>query len=563
MLNKRHLWFIGLTAIMTLPFRDKAVHIDETSYLYVARQILLDPLHPYNFQYNWYGISSDATNIITAPPLLSYYFALFIAFFGENETVLHSAMFVFPLLAIYSMYYLAARFTDKPMEATLLLILSPSFFVAASTLMLDIPVLALAIASTALFIHGLDTNNRIILCVSGIVLGLACLIKYWAILHFGIHLFYAWQQDKTRKSFISLVPAFLILGGWSFLNYLNTGMWHLLYAKRIMSSLSLSVTNKLTTFISFSGVCFLIAGCFLYQDKKQRLITMGVVSFLSLCILSVWSDLGLFQGGMLFLFAINGAYLLTRVLTEWVRAENWKNPDTLFLLIWFSGTLLFILTQLAFMAARHLLIFLTPMILLLFREKRIGPRFNPIFTINLLLAFCIAMGISFGDYNYANSYREFAHSFFKDTNLSYKKGPKENRRLGGKKETESFSKKEGVLSTQLHTPAVWILTHWGFQYYMENKNARILESGNVNSVRKDDWLINTVNSDHSEIPEKIKPYLQHVRTVNKSYSWPVRIIDLSLNAGWYSSGAGPLPFTIDFKSPLETFIIYKVIDQPS
>lgn len=90
MVNKRHLWFIGLTTIMTLPFLNKAVHLDDVCYLYVARHILLDPLHPFNFQYNWLGKTIGATYNNVSPPLLSYYFSIIIAFFDETEKVLHS-----------------------------------------------------------------------------------------------------------------------------------------------------------------------------------------------------------------------------------------------------------------------------------------------------------------------------------------------------------------------------------------------------------------------------------------------------------------------------------------
>ena len=50
-----HFIFVTLVVIISVPFLNKALHIDDPLFVYEAEQILKDPLHPYQFEINWLG----------------------------------------------------------------------------------------------------------------------------------------------------------------------------------------------------------------------------------------------------------------------------------------------------------------------------------------------------------------------------------------------------------------------------------------------------------------------------------------------------------------------------
>ena len=49
------------------PFAGKAFHIDDTLFLYAARQIQVDPSDPYGFTINWYETEDPMTEVTKDP----------------------------------------------------------------------------------------------------------------------------------------------------------------------------------------------------------------------------------------------------------------------------------------------------------------------------------------------------------------------------------------------------------------------------------------------------------------------------------------------------------------
>lgn len=508
---------------MTLPYLNKAVHVDDPVYIYVARQILQDPARPFAFQLNWFGVSAEALQSHWHPPLLSYYYALLISFFGESEIALHAGLIVFPLLAAYSAFFLARRFTSRPLAATLLIVLSPAFFVSASTLMLDVPVLACTLASMALFIHGLDRNRSGLLAGSGIVLAAACLIKYSAVLQFGILWLYACQRGQAGKALAPLGLAFAIVSGWVYIHFLESGTIHPLLALKLEGGLAISKVQNLSSLFSCAGASLLLAGCFSFPNKRRMYAAMGAAMALGLFLAIQSSDgLGMGSSVLLFLFTVNGAYLFGLLFAGRLP----KDRDTVFLALWLLVSVLFIPAAIAFNAMRHTLIFLVPLVLLLFRTCRTSVHFEKIFPANLAAVFFISLGISYADYHFAESYRRYAVDVFKET-------------------------RRDAPDSQ-----VWFRAHWGFQYYMENLGGRFLEKKNAREVREGDWFVDVLQAHHHRVPPQLENALTRVARRRADRPWPVRLMNLSTGAGWYANIWGPLPFTLS-RAPLETFSLYR------
>ena len=72
--------------------------------------------------------------------------------FGDvKEIPFHAAYIVFSLIAVWAMWSLACRFSERPLWATLLFIAVPAFVVNGGSLEADLPFLAFWMASIALF----------------------------------------------------------------------------------------------------------------------------------------------------------------------------------------------------------------------------------------------------------------------------------------------------------------------------------------------------------------------------------------------------------------------------
>ena len=103
----------GITAICLLPFITKAFHIDDTVYLWCAKQIQTNPLDFYGFTANWYGHQYPMFLTNQNPPLVSYFIAGVTLLFGWNEIVLHLAFLVVGICLSVGIYFLARFFVQN------------------------------------------------------------------------------------------------------------------------------------------------------------------------------------------------------------------------------------------------------------------------------------------------------------------------------------------------------------------------------------------------------------------------------------------------------------------
>ena len=157
---------------------DAAVSIDAPVFVAVARQIIAAPADPFGFRMIW-----DPTSPVTAvfnrnPPLLSYWLAPWIALFGERETVMHAALLPFPLIAALAFLGIARRLAGRGLEPALLLVATPAFGVLASTLMLDVPLLACWLVAIYALVRGAEREESGWPLAAGAAAAAAGLTKY-------------------------------------------------------------------------------------------------------------------------------------------------------------------------------------------------------------------------------------------------------------------------------------------------------------------------------------------------------------------------------------------------
>ena len=365
--QKQFLLVLGLVLLIRIPFLNQAIQGDDHIYLTEASHALIDPLHPDNTKYVFQGEEVDLRGQ-PHPPLNGWVLAGLIAVCGGvKEIPFHAAYVVFSLIAAWSMWSLARRFSPQPLWAALLFVAVPAFVVNGNSLETDLPFLAFWMAAVALFVSLPDgrgsecalfqsRDRQGAFALSAISMALAALTAYQAVLLTPILAVYVWlfhRRDRTRW-LILLVPP-LTIAIWQLFERLSTG------------ALPAAVLGGyLATLQTF--------------DAK-------LASALALTIHS-W-------------FIVFPALVPAALVLAWRRR---REPDTLFLLAWigvfFAGALVIFFAG----AARYLLPMAAPAVLL---ASRLRPKW---LAAGFVLQLALSLGLAAVNYQHWAGYRQFAES---------------------------------------------------------------------------------------------------------------------------------------------------------
>lgn len=511
-----------LILIILLPFINKAYHIDDTLVLYPARQILKSPLRPLNFDVNWYGLPRSMWEEGN-PPLLFYYPPLITYFLGEKEIWLHFSFLIFPLIAGIAMYFLGKRFTKNSLFSTLLLIATPAYLVMSTNIMLDVPLLAFYLAAVATHIYGVDRDDIKLMVFSGILIGITSLIKYSGLTLMPLLLAYSFLRKKniSKTLLIFLIPLTLF-GLWCIHNIVFYRSIHLLVASRwlrLQGSLILQKTLGTLSYIGGATIFPLLFILFLCRKKKDTFLYLLLIGLSILISLKVLLNFK-YTPSQIILYVFFASLGLLFCVRSTIR-NFWRDSDETFLLLWFWG--IFFMNILAeFAAARFVLILVPPLIFLLIRIAEKKALTQKVSLAGIVLTLMLGLLVSYGDYRYANCYRDFAL-----------------------KKVVSF-KEEGR--------KVWFRGHWGFQYYMEREGFEYLAIDRMPA--RGDLIIMPSIVDHEPLSKEIDKGIRLIDTITYQTSFPIRTMHQRNKAGFYSHGYGFLSYAFS-KDYLEEFKIYK------
>jgi hypothetical protein len=236
----------------------------------------------------------------------------------------------------------------------------------------------------------------------------------------------------------------------------------------------------------------------------------------------------LFLSSSLFFIFLISNNIFNVAIKKLIRKKNsiFLYCDHIFLGLWFFGILL-INSFMVGGAARYNTLF-TPILviyyfLLIFNHIS-KKRINHFLIIVFISTFFLGVLLSYADYQYAQTYKKFVDSFQK-----------------------RYNAKE-----------VWFLGHHGYQYYMEKKGYIPLPANN-DTPKKGDLIVKAgIPSPRKIIPE-LKKRMTLIEEVEYNSKYPIRIHNPESHAGFYTYGAGFLPFSIS-NTPLEKFKIYIVND---
>jgi hypothetical protein len=527
-----------LICLLFLPFLNQAFHIDDRIYLEIADNILLRPLRPYDYPPVFEGLVSPDAASHSHLPLTSYYLAPLRLVAGpDREWVYHLAFLVFPLLAAVGMYDLARRFVTHRAAAAALLVSSPSVVVLGHTLMPDVPLLAFWVLALSRFLRVAEGSNRprdrVILLASLLAAGFISLLTLGLVLLMGAWLFLTRREGRPADRFPYLAPAapLLLWVAWYFLAYLHYDRFVLVntalhMVQREIFDWSL-LGGKLLSFALNSGALFVVPLALWYGFAgKFRTRVALLVFFCAFAPLQLWVEGWTWTQTLLFALFLSSGFL---VVWEFVLLVREKNPGDRLLALWFFGILAAALILVYAGSARYTLLALPPVILAWLRrlEGRIG---EPYFLRNLVwtgvvLTAAWALPPAVADYRFAETYRRAAAELAAE------------------------------YSAPDHT--LWFAGEWGFRYYLERHGARLITRTEP-GARPGDIIVKPFIASPWVTVFDGEPHTSLVEQRHVDEPFPVRILDFSSRAGFYSTGWGLLPFSLDSGEPWEWFNVFRV-----
>jgi hypothetical protein len=530
--------------VLLLPFCGKALHIDDPLFVWMARHIVEHPWDPYGLNVCW-GSATEPMHLANQnPPGIAYWLALVGSGFGWGGRALHVSTALLAGLAGMGTFLLARELCQRPLTASLIAMLTPGLLVSASTVMTDVPMVALFVWSLALWIGGVRHERPALLVGAAVLMSVAFLLKYFALTLVPLALVYTVTRSpkQWRRMWPLVIPiavgaAYVGWGSWRYDTNLLTvaadvalrGEWR---AQR-------SPLHSCVVGLAFTGGCgasMLCLAPLLWTRRMFAVVMIAAATVVCLvCVPAVFehvalpatpTDLGYrLQAG---LWIAAGLHIVALAI-----ANLWRRRDATAVLLacWIAGTFVFSAYVNHLINVRTLLPMLPALgVLAVQRMESAGPRavVGPRWvSLGLVAAGTLALWVAAADCEYANASRAAERAFAHDRSR--------------------------------FAANVYVFDHWGFQYYMQERGARIWESGpNAHNaschrprVSGDTCVIAHL---HSAKIDDVDRY-----EVLADYEYPMRtgMTTMTGGAGFYSHFLGMLPFVAGAAVP-EAFRFVRV-----
>jgi hypothetical protein len=430
---------------------------------------------------------------------------------------------------------LLARFARGLEQPLLYLMLLSPAVLPSFNLMLDVPALALSLASLCLFIgacHGGGWGRAV---GAGLLAGLAMQTKYSSITAAAAFLAYGLLFARLRLGLLAAAATAGVFAGWELLMALQYGDSHFLHARTIRSSsVSLKGVGLLGLgFMSLlGGISPVVAPLGLYGLSARRWMVLGSMLLASLALaaipffpseplpeLHMSPQLGDAPPEQLAFTALGCGVLLVAIAvfrrslatgaaagSTGEDARSLRRID-LFLLGWLLIELLGCYAIWTFLASRRVIGVATVLLLACGRAAtaRLSPGAD-----RRLLGWIVAWGIGVGLLFFAADLSDALA-----------------RRDAVRRAAEQLA----MLGVDREREKVWYLGHWGFQFYAERLGMEPVVPGS-SSLEAGDWLVNPdgVSRQYVWIPAG---KVTRVALVESRSPWPWSSIP--------SLYAGPIP----------------------
>jgi len=518
------------------PFVNKAFHLDDVQYLAIARNVFENPLFPLDLPYVFEGQRVSLWGH-THPPLNSYFLAgaLWVANAPPSEVPLHSLYLLFPLAATVSFYFLARRFAVPPLLSTALLVSVPAIIVSAQTLMTDVPLLSLWLCAVTLFIYGVDRRDNRLTTITLVPLTAAVFTAYQGLALLPLLLLYAFLhgQSRARLTVVVSLPV-ILLASWQLLGYAYRGssyattlFGYLQQLGVLLPSTKLSVAISTLTYLG--GTILLFPFLFVAFGRARKVLVLATLAVAILVAAQRLPNYSQVQKALFASCLAGGLLTIAWVLLFFLgqAAQRHKNADGIFLSLWFLGVISYCILLFFSGSARYLLPASPPLLILLVKTVQshwscsLGRR--GFWSVLLACQLALGLAAAHADYEFANIGRQAARDF-----------------------------------QQAHLTsgeAFFFSGEWGFRYYLSELGGQIMTADSTAPpgtlvIKSRLALSKTFDNEFDRSLEVVEKRTYPVVS-------PLRLLDYSTQAGWWSDGWGVLPFWFSTQ-PLDEVTVYQV-----
>jgi hypothetical protein len=519
----------AFTSLLFLPFMGKAFHNDEPSNLAAAAHIARDPLHPYDFDFTWFGRTLPYAATSNNPPLFHYILALALKIVGDQEFLLRLCFLPLDLLAALSLYMIAARFLRRPLMPALILVAGPAYLINMGHLMGEKAAAAFGFAGLALLLDAADSGDPLRFWGSAILLDAALMCKYSAVLF----LVPAAVCLRTARVKPSRLFGYLAAAGAGLAVYLA---WDVLSRGTAVSATleTLSMTSrfptaapshKLRALLTFTAGCGAATAVWPFFARRPSSRAWASLALGAALLFGPWLDLGppvrpldRLTGAILAAAAAWGLYVLfARRARGWALWSSWAVSALAMSAEYWSITsrlVVFALPPLAFAWASIL------------EDRWPDARLRRLYAASLALTLTLTLGLASVDYRYAGAQRDFA-----------------------------FSLKRNYLD---RGRGAWFTGGGGLQYYLSRAGGRGLDAGRGgwDLARPGDAV--AVLKINSTPLRPSRPLLASTVVYDVDDAIPLRLFNgWGGEAAFYSSTWGFLPFALS-REPIEEFTVVEL-----
>jgi hypothetical protein len=457
----------------------KPLHMDDTVYYYYARQIISNPTHPYGFDvFYWTNQPCPAIEIY-APPVFFYYWGMAIQFFGHIEWAWKLWLLPVHLALTFSMRSLLQRFCQGVEDPVMWMTVLSPVILPGVNLMLDVPALALVLASVAVFVRGCDKYSWPLVVAAGLVSGLAGQTKFTGLSAIGACLIYGHLHSRYRQALTAAVIGVSVFAGIELLIMLSAGQSHLLAtigADKFSETDKLFLFPMLLTLLGSTAFWVLVLGIIGLGASPKRVFTamnaLLIPWFLAMACspemrlgpikLSTAMSIGI--GALLIVVMLSSGWCLCRTTDSQDHRVSpcSRRRDTLFLIAWVIQEVVMYFLMSPFPAVRRVVLLTVTLSLLAGRLVALRTRIQPSLVARLgaLTVANIVLGI-----------------FYAGVDL-----------------TESVAMRRAAFEAadwiRLHQPnaTIWCSGHWGYQFYAEQRGMLEVVPGQ-SRLRAGDWVV--------------------------------------------------------------------------
>jgi 4-amino-4-deoxy-L-arabinose transferase-like glycosyltransferase len=550
MTQAREAWLVGALAVLPLlPFLDAAVSIDAPVFVAVAQQIAAHPFDPFGFEMVWDPTSPRVAEFNHNPPLLSYWLAPVVATLGPVEWAMQAALLPFPLLAALSFLGIARRLAGAGAAPVALFVCTPAFLLLATTLMLDVPVLALMLASVYALLRANEGGGARWECAAGLAAAAAALTKYVGmsavpLLGAGLLLLPA-RTPATAARWLRIVGLPLaVIALWGAYTHAAYGSVHYFGGVKLVAAKGGTpgeMWNQVLSLPVYYGAAlgfpvFVWAARLARGGAGPALAALAVGA--AVVVLALPAGNPVRRAPLDPEEAVLGAIAFAGALAAWGgvgrRAAGARGGEDRFLLVWLGGLLAFSTLVNWHVNAADALLAAPPLLLLMFRHgMQPSPRAGAAWVASLL-AFSLLLTAS--DVQQRNVYREAA---------------------------ARIAQEIGAASGER-----WLVGQWGFQHYLAREGFQPVRPPQFqgrfggSELAVGDWVATARNVSQLDVAGIMAAYgLERLRIWRFEPWLPLRATNPDAGAGFYTHLAGYVPFAWSW-APIDEIGLARVTSAP-